>query len=64
MIFKFLNVLTIFIIAFFFSFSQKENKIFFNDYYIIENNNDLQELMYLKEYDDYKDILYTKVVFD
>ena len=64
MIFKFLNIFTIFAIAFFFSFSQREKTVLFNDYYIIEKNNDLQELMYLKDYDVYKDILYTKVVFD
>jgi hypothetical protein len=64
MIFKFFNLATIFIITFLFSFSQEEKKVFLNDYYIIEKEDEIQKLVYTKSYNAYKDILYTNVVFD
>jgi len=65
MFFKFLNYYCIvFVILFLFSFKQKETKILLNDYYIIKKDNDIQKLIYYKDYKTYKDILYTKVVFD
>ena len=64
MIFKFLNIASIFIIAFFFSFSQEEKKVFLNDYYIVEKEDEIQNLVYTKDYRTYRDILYTNVVFN
>ena len=64
MVFKFLNIVSIFIIAFLFSFNQKEKKVFLDDYYIVEKEDEIQNLVYTKDYRTYKDILYTSVVFN
>ena len=64
MILKILNIFTILTVVCFISSGQNEKKELLHEYYIVEKNNDFQKLVYLKDYMDYKDILYTKVVFD
>jgi len=59
--FKFLML---FAVSFLFSFGKKEKKPALDDYYIIENSKDFQNLVYKSDYKTYRDILYTNVVFN
>ena len=62
--FKNFNILVIFGIFFLFSVKKSEKNNILDDYYTVEKNKEFKKLIYTRGYNDYKDILYSNVVFD
>ena len=62
--FKNFNILVIFGIFFLFSVEKSEKNNILDDYYTVEKNKEFKKLIYTRGYNDYKDILYSNIVFD
>ena len=62
--FKNFNILLIFGIFFLFSVEKSEKNNILDDYYTVEKNKEFKKLIYTRGYNDYKDILYSNIVFD
>jgi len=62
--FKFLNALVFFSALFLFLTKSNVKKHELVDYYIVEESKEFNNLVYTIEYKDYRDSLYTNVVFN